>query len=114
MRRIDPSSVDVVANSADLESKSLLLYLKWTRPGLVIYVVELMRIVNIHEAKTHFSKIVDSVIHGNEVIIAMAGKPVAKIGPITSKQERRFGVLKGKIRIARDFDEPLPDDYLSE
>lgn len=72
-----------------------------------------MRIVNIHEAKTHFSKLIDAVIHGNEIIIAMAGKPVAKLEPI-SKKSRRFGVMKGKIKIAKDFDAPLPDDFLEE
>ncbi len=73
-----------------------------------------MRIVNIHEAKTHFSKLVDSVLHGNEILIAMAGKPVAKLVPITKKPKRRFGALKGKIKIAKDFDAPLPDEYLAD
>lgn len=73
-----------------------------------------MRIVNIYEAKTHFSKLVDAVIHGNEILIAMAGKPVAKLGPIGKKPERRFGVLKGKIKIAKDFDAPLPDEFLAD
>lgn len=73
-----------------------------------------MRIVNIHEAKTHFSKLVDAVIHGNEIIIAMSGKPVAKLGPISQKPPRRFGVMKGKIKISKDFDAPLPDDLLKE
>lgn len=72
-----------------------------------------MRIVNIHEAKTHFSKLVDAVIHGNEIIIAMAGKPVVKLEPIR-KKPRRFGVMKGKIKIAKDFDAPLPDDLITE
>lgn len=72
-----------------------------------------MRIVNIYEAKTHFSKLVDAVIHGNEILIAMAGKPVAKLGPI-KKSVRRFGVLKGKIRIAKDFDAPLSDEFLAD
>lgn len=73
-----------------------------------------MQTVNIHEAKTHFSKLVDSAIRGNEVIIAMAGKPVAKLVPISKKPRRKFGVLKGKIKIAKDFDAPLPDDLLEE
>lgn len=73
-----------------------------------------MQIVNIYEAKTHFSKLIDAVIHGNEIIIAMAGKPVAKLGPITKKPDRRFGVLKGKIRISKDFDAPLSDEFLAE
>ena len=71
-----------------------------------------MRIVNIHEAKTHFSKLVEAVIQGNEIVIAMAGKPVAKLGPISKKPPRQFGVLKGKIKIAKDFDAPLSADVL--
>lgn len=73
-----------------------------------------MKIVNIHEAKTHFSKLIDAVIHGKEIVIAMAGKPVAKLGPISKKPQRRFGVLKGKIKIAKDFDAPLPDEVLGD
>jgi prevent-host-death family protein len=70
--------------------------------------------VNIYEAKTNFSKLVDAVIHGNEIIIAMAGKPVAKLGPINKKPERRFGLLKGQIKIAKDFDAPLPEEFLAD
>jgi len=73
-----------------------------------------MKTVNIHEAKTHFSKLIDSVMHGNEIVIAMAGKPVAKLGPIDKKVERRFGVLKGKIKIALDFDAPLSEEFINE
>lgn len=73
-----------------------------------------MRTVNIYEAKTHFSKLVNAVIHGNEVLIAMAGKPVAKLGPISKKSERRFGVLKGKIKIAKDFDALLSDEFIAD
>lgn len=73
-----------------------------------------MRTVNIHEAKTHFSKLVNSVLKGQEIVIAMAGRPVAKLGPIEKKPKRKRGVLKGKIKIAKDFDAPLPDDILNE
>lgn len=72
-----------------------------------------MRIVNIYEAKTHFSKLVNSVIHGDEVLIAMSGKPVARLSPIENKK-RKSGVLKGKIRIAKDFDAPLSDEFLAD
>jgi len=67
-----------------------------------------------HEAKTHFSKLVDAVQHGNEIVIAMAGKPVARLCPINKKVKRRLGCLKGKIKIAKDFDAPLPDSVLEE
>lgn len=73
-----------------------------------------MRIVNIHEAKTHFSKLIDAVIHGGEVIIAMAGRPVAKLGPIQKKPKRRPGVLKGKIKISKTFNDPLPEQLLKD
>ena len=71
-----------------------------------------MRVVNMHEAKTHFSKLVASVIHGHEVVIAMAGKPVARLIPISKKPKRKFGVLKGKIKISKDFDALLPDELI--
>lgn len=73
-----------------------------------------MKTVNIYEAKTHFSKLVDYVVHGNEIIIAMAGKPVAMLGPIKKKTQLRFGLLKGKIKVAKDFDEPLPENVLKD
>jgi prevent-host-death family protein len=62
--------------------------------------------VNIHEAKTHFSKLVTRVMAGEEVLIAKAGKPVAKLVPIRpeKKAKRPFGLGKGKIWIADDFD----------
>ncbi len=68
---------------------------------------------NIHEAKTHFSKLIQSVLDGDEIIIAKAGHPVVKLSPILQKKERKFGVLKGKIHIPADFYDPLPDDILA-
>ena len=68
-----------------------------------------MKTVNVHEAKTHLSRLLESVAEGDEIIIARAGKPIAKLVPLKSKP-RRPGGLKGKIRIHPDFDEPLPDD----
>ena len=73
-----------------------------------------MRTINIHQAKTHFSKLVDAVMEGESIVIAKAGKPVAKIVPIEAKKpKRQFGLLKGKIKIADDFDAPLPEDILN-
>lgn len=73
-----------------------------------------MHIVNIHKAKTQFSKLVESAMNGEETIIAKSGKPVAKLVPISSKKPKRpLGVLKGKIKIADDFDAPLPNDILN-
>lgn len=74
-----------------------------------------MRTVNIHEAKTQFSKLIEVVMQGQEVIIAKAGKPVAKLGPIeSSKPKRGFGLLKGKLKIASDFDAALPDQIIKD
>jgi prevent-host-death family protein len=73
-----------------------------------------MDTINIHEAKTHLSRIVEEVAAGAEVFIAKAGKPMVKMSPITAgKPAIRFGVLKGKIRVPEDFDAPLPADVLA-
>ncbi|MDR2187354.1 MAG: type II toxin-antitoxin system Phd/YefM family antitoxin [Azonexus sp.] len=73
-----------------------------------------MRSVNIHEAKTRFSRLVEAVAGGEEIIIARAGVPAARLTPIArQKTVRRFGSLKGQIRIADDFDAPLPDEIIA-
>jgi prevent-host-death family protein len=68
--------------------------------------------VNVHEAKTHFSKLLRRVAAGEEVIISKAGQPVAKIVPITGRARRSFGIDRGVFQVPDDFDEPLPDDVL--
>lgn len=69
-----------------------------------------MAIFNIHEAKTHFSKLLERVLNGEEVIIAKAGKPVARILPITADASPRVpGIDKGKVTIMPDFDDPLEE-----
>lgn len=71
--------------------------------------------VNIHQAKTNLSKLIEAVLQGEEVIIAKAGKPAAKLISITpQKLQRKPGSLKGKIKITADFDSPLPDDLLND
>lgn len=73
-----------------------------------------MQTVNIHEAKTQFSRLVDAAAGGEEIVIAKAGKPAARLVPMEKpKVTRRFGALKGKVRIADDFDAPLPDDLIA-
>ncbi len=73
-----------------------------------------MRQINIHEAKTHLSRLVEDVARGDEIVIAKAGKPVARlVGIETDRAPRRRGLLKGKIWIADDFDAPLPADVLA-
>lgn len=66
-----------------------------------------MRTVNIHEAKTHLSRLVESAAKGESFIIAKAGKPMVKVTPLDApmkKKARRLGFLKGKIRVPSDFD----------
>lgn len=74
-----------------------------------------MKSVNIHEAKTHLSRLLNEVARGDEVIIAKAGKPIARLVPVAKNAPRRApGYLRGKIRIADDFDAPLPGDIQAE
>jgi len=74
-----------------------------------------MKSVNIHDAKTHFSKLVDEAASGQEIVIAKAGKPQALLVPFNKKPVvRRKGLLKGKIKISSDFDKPLPDNLLEQ
>lgn len=70
--------------------------------------------VNVHEAKTHFSKLLQRVALGEEITIARAGVPVARLVPFQAAQPRRqLGMDRGRIWMADDFDGPLPDDILA-
>ena len=70
-----------------------------------------MKQVNIHEAKTHLSRLLEEVADGEEVVIAKAGKPLARLVPYQpGLKPRRLGGLKGKIHLGPEFDEPLPPD----
>ena len=70
--------------------------------------------VNIHEAKTHLSRLVDEVAAGAEIIIAKAGKPMARLAPISKPVgKKRLGLLKGKIKVPDDFNAPLDEESLS-
>jgi prevent-host-death family protein len=71
--------------------------------------------VNIHAAKTHLSKLVDQAANGDEILIARAGKPVAKlvaIGSSAAPARRILGALAGRFKLPPDFDAPLPDDEI--
>lgn len=71
--------------------------------------------VNVHEAKTHFSKLLARVKEGEEVIIARAGVPVARIVPVTERPARRVpGSARGWVSIAPDFENPLPETILED
>jgi prevent-host-death family protein len=72
------------------------------------------KVLNIHEAKTHLSRIVEEVAAGTEVIIAKAGKPMARLSPIVpGVKKKRLGLLKGKIRVPEDFNAPLSDEVIA-
>lgn len=67
------------------------------------------QIYNLYEAKTHLSHLVDRAARGEEIVIAKAGVPLAKLVPFPRpKEKRKPGGWKGQVRIADDFDDPLP------
>jgi len=71
--------------------------------------------VNVHAAKSQLSRLLDAAVAGEEVIIAKAGKPVARLVPFGQKKEpRKLGILAGKLHVPDDFDDPLPDDVLAD
>lgn len=70
-----------------------------------------MTTVNIHEAKTHLSRLLEQAARGDEVLIAKAGKPIARLVPIAAKKPRQPGIAKGRVTDA--FFEPLPEEELA-
>lgn len=73
-----------------------------------------MRTVNIHEAKTHLSRLLEEVSDGGEVVIAKAGTPVARLVPAKRAAKRRkLGALAGKLVVPAGFDAPLPDEVVA-
>lgn len=77
-----------------------------------------MATFNIHEAKTHFSRLVEDAVAGKEVVIAKAGKPVAKLVSVKAttgsrKPKRPLGLLAGQMTLRKDFYDPLPEDVLA-
>ena len=69
--------------------------------------------VNIHEAKTHFSKLIARVLHGEEITIAKSGRPVARLVPVEFRHARRSpGSARGRLKIRHDFDAPLSKTFL--
>jgi len=74
-----------------------------------------MQTVNVHEAKTHLSKLLSRVSAGEEIIIAKAGKPVARLMPLEKPvSDRKPGLDRGKFVVPDDFDAPLPNDVLDD
>lgn len=73
-----------------------------------------MDTVNIYEAKTRLSQLVDIAAAGEDVVIGRNGKPLVRITRLEEpKRQIRFGVLKSKVTIAKDFDAPLPDAVIA-
>lgn len=73
-----------------------------------------MQTVNIHEAKTHLSRLLEQVAGGEEVVIAKAGKAIARLVPLeATPKKRQLGLLKGKLNVPDDFDAPMADEELS-
>lgn len=69
--------------------------------------------VNVYAAKTNLSQLLDRAAEGEEIVITRNGRPVAKLVAATpTRKPRRLGLMKGRIRIRKDFDAPLPDDVL--
>ena len=72
-----------------------------------------MKKVNIYEAKTRLSQLVEEVASGHDVVIARAGRPVARLTRLSgASRKRQLGILDGQFRIPDDFNRPLPDDTL--
>ena len=73
-----------------------------------------MQTVNIHDAKTHLSRLVEEAAPGDEIVIAKAGKPIARLLPLAKPLKPvRLGLLAGRLAVPDDFDAPLPDDVIA-
>jgi prevent-host-death family protein len=71
--------------------------------------------LNLYDAKTRLSELVEAASQGETVVIAKAGRPLAKLGPVDGPRKRlRLGLMKGSISIGRDFDAPLAESILDE
>ncbi len=73
-----------------------------------------MQQINIHEAITNLSKLVEIAAAGEEIVIAESGKPIARRVPMARKSARRKkSLLRGKVKICAKFDQPLPDEVIA-
>ncbi|HEY3823075.1 MAG TPA: type II toxin-antitoxin system Phd/YefM family antitoxin [Bryobacteraceae bacterium] len=71
--------------------------------------------VNIHEAKTHLSRLLEQALAGDDVVIMKAGKPLVRLTPVAAAPVRRkIGTAKGDFIVPDDFDTPLPNRVLDE
>jgi prevent-host-death family protein len=72
-----------------------------------------VKVVNMHEAKTTLSQLVEQAERGEEVLLARSGQPVARIVALRRTQPRKLGQWKGRVRMSDDFDAPLPESELA-
>jgi antitoxin (DNA-binding transcriptional repressor) of toxin-antitoxin stability system len=72
------------------------------------------KLVGVHEAKTHLSRLIEDVAAGEEVVITRRGEAVASLGPPPKPAPLRFGIDEGRFVVPEDFDAPLPDGLLAE
>jgi prevent-host-death family protein len=73
-----------------------------------------METVNLYEAKTNLSRLVDQASAGEQIVIAKGGKPMAMLMPLTPKKRTiRYGLMKGQFEVPADFDAPLPDEVIA-
>jgi prevent-host-death family protein len=73
-----------------------------------------VKTVNIHEAKTHLSRLIAEVEAGEDVVLARGGKPVARLVPVAEgAPARRFGAMRGRAAVGAAFFEPLPESELA-
>lgn len=73
-----------------------------------------METVNIYDAKTRLSQLVDKAASGEDVVVSRNGKPLVRITRLAApKRQIKYGVLKGRIQVAKDFDAPLPAEVLA-
>ena len=72
-----------------------------------------MPVVNVHQAKTHLSRLLAQVEDGEEVVIARNGNPVARLVRVRERGKRQFGSMKGRIKLDEGFFDPLPEEELA-
>ena len=70
--------------------------------------------MNVHEAKTHLSRLLERVEAGDEVTIARSGTPIARLVRIEARATRRLGLDAGQVQMGEDFNDPLPEDVLAD
>jgi prevent-host-death family protein len=65
---------------------------------------------NMHDAKTHLSKLAERAAEGEEIVIARSGRPIARLVAIEDRKQRKLGLWEGQVELGDTFDDPLPDE----